>query len=511
MDITFSGAVRSGTLAILLRFSRVAGAALVGFGAAGGFGLAHAESALPSAAEQELRQALLPKDARSPSALGEEEPPHLTFTDAVEKALHRNPTILSAREEIKRAYALVEQARASSLPTLTAAATYLRLDADRVLEGQPGTPGRLLAGADQLAGSLNVAAPLLAPARWAQWLHAADSVKVVQSSAKETGRLLAIATARAYLAVVTQHRLVQVGISAREVAQAHQQFAAQRYHGGVGNRLDEVRAAQELSQSEAQLQSAYIALFRAREALGVLVAMDQAVDCADEPELPLPAELRAEAELGPDSAVPAAVGRLGEEALYLRGDLRLLQVRAWAAARLVRDSWVDYLPTLIGSLSPFYQNPPTLTQPLWGWQAQLALTLPLYDGGLRYGVQHERWALYNQAKLNIQQAQRQVRSEVRVAHEALRRAKQASAASRRAAELAAESVQLALIAYRSGATTNLEVVDAERRARDAALAAALEEDAVRQAHLDLLIASGYFPTSTDSSAVSSGPAAPPAL
>lgn len=100
---------------------------------------------------------------------------------------------------------------------------------------------------------------------------------------------------------------------------------------------------------------------------------------------------------------------------------------------------------------------------------------------------------------------------MRVAHEALRRAKQASAASRRAAELAAESVQLALIAYRSGATTNLEVVDAERRARDAALAAALEEDAVRQAHLDLLIASGYFPTSTDSSAVSSGPAAPPAL
>ena len=30
---------------------------------------------------------------------------------------------------------------------------------------------------------------------------------------------------------------------------------------------------------------------------------------------------------------------------------------------------------------------------------------------------------------------------------------------------------------------------------DPALAAALEEDAVRQAHLDLLIASGYFPTS----------------
>ncbi len=424
-----------------------------------------------------------PLPASPRPAASDPESTRLTFEEAIEQALRRNPTVLAAQQDIRRAQALVEQARAGALPTLSLAVSYLRLDGDRVLESADGPPGsgRVIAGANQLAGNLTVAAPLLAPSRWAQWLHAADAVKVAQGGARETGRMLAIATARAYLAVVTQGRLLQVSTSARDVAQAHYQYAAQRYQGGVGNYLDQVRAGQELATSEAQLEAAHSALVRAREALGVLVGADQAVDCAGDPELAVPPELGGGAE------------RLGDDALVLRGDLRLLQLRAWAAARLFRDSWVDYLPTLVGSVGPFYQNPPTLTQPLLGWQALLSLTVPLYDGGLRYGVQHERLALYTQSKLNIQQGQRQARSEVRAAHEALQRAEQAGQASRRAAELAAQAVQLTTLAYRAGATTNLEVVDAERRARDAAIAAALVEDTRRQAHLDLLIASGYFP------------------
>ena len=39
----------------------------------------------------------------------------------------------------------------------------------------------------------------------------------------------------------------------------------------------------------------------------------------------------------------------------------------------------------------------------------------------------------------------------------------------------------------------LEVIDAERRSRDAETAAVVAEDAARQARLDLLAASGRFP------------------
>jgi outer membrane protein TolC len=52
---------------------------------------------------------------------------------------------------------------------------------------------------------------------------------------------------------------------------------------------------------------------------------------------------------------------------------------------------------------------------------------------------------------------------------------------------------MTMLAYREGATNDLEVVDAERRARDADAAALIAEDTARQARIDLLSASGRFP------------------
>lgn len=55
------------------------------------------------------------------------------------------------------------------------------------------------------------------------------------------------------------------------------------------------------------------------------------------------------------------------------------------------------------------------------------------------------------------------------------------------------TLSLANLAYSAGATTNLEVIDAERRARDAETQAVIAEDNARQARLDPLSASGRFP------------------
>jgi outer membrane protein TolC len=48
-------------------------------------------------------------------------------------------------------------------------------------------------------------------------------------------------------------------------------------------------------------------------------------------------------------------------------------------------------------------------------------------------------------------------------------------------------------AFQAGATTNLEVIDAQRSARDAEAEAEIAADAVRRARLDLLTALGKFP------------------
>lgn len=176
-----------------------------------------------------------------------------------------------------------------------------------------------------------------------------------------------------------------------------------------------------------------------------------------------------------------------------RSDVLASGARLRAAQHVVRDDWTDYAPYLTGTFQPFYQNPPTVTLPTTGWQATLVLTLPLYDGGLRYGQEKERASLRDEAKANLDGILRQARSDVRTAFEEVRRADVALASSRKASQLAASALELAQIAYKGGASTNIEVIDAERTARDAETAVAVAEDGARQARLDLLAATGQFP------------------
>jgi outer membrane protein TolC len=167
--------------------------------------------------------------------------------------------------------------------------------------------------------------------------------------------------------------------------------------------------------------------------------------------------------------------------------------RSQALEKIRRQSWADYTPLLSAQIQPFFQHPSTLTTPETGWQAMLILTFPLLEGGLRLGQLAERKVLVEQARDAYAALVRQTNSELRVGTLAAVHADEALAAANTAAQLAHETLSLANLAYESGATTNIEVIDAERRARDADAAAAVAEDALRQARLDLLAAAGQFP------------------
>jgi outer membrane protein len=394
----------------------------------------------------------------------------MTLDEAVGSALRRNPNVASAVANVRRAEALMREARSGSYPTLTANAAYTRLDDDRRLGG------RVISAANQFNANLTLTVPLFSLQRWATWSHAEEAAHIAEISLEEARRGVAVATARAYLAIVAQNRVIGISERARDTAKAHLDFAHQRFTGGVGTRLDEVRAGQELYAAEAQVESAHAGLARAREALSVMVGAENEVDVAGEPAFPTSG--------GGDS--PADI-----EAR--RTDIRRDRARLQAADRIVRDNWKDYSPTLLGQVMPFYQTPATLTVPETGWQAQLLLTLPIYDGGLRSGQAQEREAGLSEARAALDSTTRQARADVRAAIEASTRADRAMEAARKGAELSHQALELANIAYRAGATTNLEVIDAERRARDADSSAVLAEDASRQARLDLLVATGRFP------------------
>jgi outer membrane protein len=421
-----------------------------------------------AAAQQPAAQPATPSDPALANRPAVAE--RVTFKEAVERALARNPSIEQAAADILRADALVRQARASALPNANFNITTTTVHPVIEFDGQSATPR------NQLTATPQVSAMLYAPVLWAQRAQAQDNKVVAERSRDEVRRQIGLASAQAYLAIIGQRRLAETAIRARDTARAHYDLAFQQEEKGSGSKLNALRAQQELSTDEASLEDALYGVYQAQEALGVLLAAAGPVDATEDPVLEAPAQ-------------PAPPETLVAE----RADIRLAIARELAAERVVRDSWKEYLPTVQGLFTPQFTTPETLFTQSWGWRAQVLFDVPILDFGLRSARKAEREALLSRTKLEGVDVRRQAASEIRSFTEAVRSAERALTAARAGANQAQQVVEIVNVAFRAGATTNIEVIDAQRRARDADTTAAVTEDRLRRARLDLLVAMGRFP------------------
>ena len=411
--------------------------------------------------------------AQSPAPVSVSRVEVYSFEDAMQRALAENPQVKVAIEEMLRAQNLVEQVRSASFPTLYGNASYSLVDGDRRVGGPTGA---IVLAQNEWNLNLLLTVPLVLPQKWAQWAHAGDQVEIQKLSVIDVRRQLALAVGHTYLSVLAEHALIEQREIAGQNAMDHAQFALKRFQGGYGNRVDYVRAAQEVQAVQVALEQLHSSLTKLREALGVLLAVDYQIDSLDKVNLGAPPELE-DAEKGSEQ----------------RADVLVLKSRLIATKHARRDDYTDYLPTLIGTFEPFYQNPPTINYPETGYQLGVALSLPIYEGGLRYGQEKERKNLEYEARDNLDNGERQARSDVRTAFDTLNRAERGLADARAAASLAKQALELSTLSYREGASTNIEVIDAERVSRDADSVVVLAEDAERQALFDLLVSSGRLP------------------
>jgi outer membrane protein len=400
-------------------------------------------------------------------------PERVTFDEAVRRALDRNPSVVSAAADILSAEGLLKKARAVVLPGVEVTGTNTTLDDSRGLAGQIFTPQNTFNAA------LSVSMPLFAPAQWARRVQAEDNRRVAEASVEDVKRQIAVATAQAYLSVIAAHRVVESQVRARDTAQAFYDYAAQRLKAGAGSRLTALQAQQTLSADQALVEVSSLALFRAQEALGVLVTSDRPLDAVDEPAFEIPEE---------SGTLVAA-----DQEIQQRADIKFINLQIFAAKRVVNDSWKDWMPTVTGAFQPIFQEPGSLIAPQTSWRAVLQFDIPVFDAGERRGVKMVREAALRQDEAALGGQLRQAKSEIRLAYEAVRRSARALESARAASQQSAEVLSITSFSFRAGATTNIEVIDAQRRSRDADTAVAVAEDAVRQARLDLLTALGRFP------------------
>ena len=392
----------------------------------------------------------------------------VTFDDAVQRAIANNLTVQRASTAVLGADALLMQARAAVRPGVSGNVITTVLDGERGFDGNVVTPRT------QVAFSASADVPLLASAQRAARVQAADQVAIARMSVDDVRRQVGVAAAEAYLAVVGRKRQLEVNERARDTAKAQLDYATARREGGVGSRLNELRAAQELAVDDELLERARLALQLGREALGLLLAVDRAVDTAGEPALETPAED-------------------GDSWLSARTDIRLFDARIDAAGRVVADSWRDWVPTVSASFQPLLLAPAGLFQPAGTWRAVVSAAVPVFDGGQRKAARARRESDVGLFTVDRRDGELRARSDVRVARTAIAAEARALRYARDASSHAAEVLRITDVAFRAGATTNIELVDAQRRARDAESAVAQAEDRARLARLALLVALGQFP------------------
>jgi outer membrane protein TolC len=392
----------------------------------------------------------------------------VTFDEAVSRATSHNPSVGEAAQAILRAEALLSEARSVFLPLAYGNAGTAVLDAAR------GFGGNIVQPRTQTAFSATAAYPVLAASRWAAKNQAADRVETARVAARETRLQVAVSAAQAYLAVVAAERQLEIVVRNRDTAKALEDFARTRLEAGQGSRLNHVRSLQLLGSAEGLVELAALLVRRAQEALGVAVFAPGPLGAKGEPTLP-------------PAIVPADDSWLGR-----RPDVQLFTSELAGAERVASDAWKNWLPNVTASFTPRYVTPAGLFEPSKSWRAFFSLEVPIFDGTLRprkRAFEADREA----ARLRLDARENEARSEVRFAQEAVRRTERIVTAVGQAAESAREALRITEIAYRAGATTNIEVVQAQQAARNAEIEAAVAEDRLRQARLDLLVALGQFP------------------
>jgi outer membrane protein TolC len=243
----------------------------------------------------------------------------VTLHEAVDRALAKNPTYANAMLEVRRAGAVVRETKAAWLPTLYSYDSVTHLDGNRV-EGQS-----MLLAQNELAANVTLTVPLVMTRQWLTTAESRMTADATKATSADVRRLVAYSTGQAYLAVYSQKLVIEVDERARDTARSHAAYAHQRYAGGVGNSIDEVRAVQEAATDDALVQQAYALLTADDEALGILTGDQGPLDTADEPTLPEPPSL--------PEGLAGAARRPDVVALDLRSQAARRTRRTWSASR----------------------------------------------------------------------------------------------------------------------------------------------------------------------------------
>jgi outer membrane protein, multidrug efflux system len=394
-----------------------------------------------------------------------------SWDDALALLRAHSPDYISSYETVLRAEAQSRIALAAVLPTLNAQGTAVKEATETIaiagLSLQSPPPNLLSVSATLQWSVLNPRA-LYAVGT------ARENTKAAALSFEDRRRVIALTVVNAMLSTLAAARVAELNRVGLRSALERLALTQARLQYGQGTPLDVDRAAQDVAASRALIISGDEALLQAREALGAALGSTTPIAA--------PGDL----SLDDFDAAVARTCHLNAD-IERRPDVAAARLRAEIAERGVHDAELLFSPSIAVGAQVSKANASVLT-PLTNWSLQAVLSVPLYDGGVRYGALKDSRAALEQAR----QALVTARVAAVVSAEQAQRSVSVYEASRKVAQeerdLAARIDERIRDGYARGLGTSLDLVISAQSLRQAEINLVLLEVQVGEARAGAVLA-----------------------
>jgi outer membrane protein TolC len=400
--------------------------------------------------------------------------------DALSLMRARSTDLRIAYDEIDKAEGQWRSALATTLPVLSAQGGGTHQIITKSFEqpvgvdatGAPVTKTVTLPTRDVGIGGVSLTQPLFALQAWHTIGSARLNEDLSRKSVDDVKRGLLIKVNDVVVAAVTAERLAEVNRLSLKRALDRLDITQRRKALGATSGIDVTRAEADVEDARSDVVLGDEKLRRSWEALGLALGLSEPIAVA----LDLDALEK--------STAAACHATPNVEA---RADLQVARVRLELAERAVATVDRGYFPIVALQSSVASTTADTKPAPATTWLVQGVVTVPIWDGGARYGDRRAAVAMQDEASQLLEGLRRSATIEVIQARRAVAVAEETFRVATASRNLVAEVDRLTQAAWRSGQGSSLELILAATNLRQADLNLTLRQFDLVRARLGALL------------------------
>ncbi len=385
--------------------------------------------------------------------------------------LARSVDLRIAEREVDKAAAQARTALASVLPTINGSVNYTEQLVTKSGVQISGFDPATLAPSFRYfqtpqTGIVNAGVNLswvpISINSWRVTETARQGIAASELAVNDAKRTIALNLASAIVSVFTAERVAELNRVGLRAAMERRDIARRKQELGNATALDVVRADQDVAAARATLVSGDEALRQSREALGLGLGVAEQVGVT--PTLKLDT-MASDGSLG-------ACKPIGVED---RTDVVVAKARVDVAKRSPTDILTETIPTIGVQSAASATSADTGISPNATWSVQAILSVPIWDGGARYGRLRTARANLDQAQARYEGTQRTAAIQTIQAVRSVEVAEKNREVAEETRKLAYETDRLTRAAYAEGLGTSLELVTAASSLRQADVNLALRD------------------------------------